>query len=612
MIPTTTGKSRLRVSLFAILMALCIAVAVPGISGAVTRPEAVGTGAMVTSAHSLASLAGMEILRKGGNAFDAAVAVGAVVSVVEPFYSNAAGIGFMTLHVAKTGEVISLDMIGPVPAAATEEMFNDKTAREVGYKAGVVPGNIGGWIMLLEKYGTMSLAEVFAAAIHYADDGFPVDPLLAKHINRAKTNFSLFPSSIKVFLKDGKAPEVGDMFYQKDLARTFKRLVAAEKKARKAKKNRKQAIMAAYDLFYKGDIAKEMAAFYKENGGYFTVQDFASFKPAFIPAIHTKYKDYDVYTNAPTSRGGVQTLMTLNMLERYDLKKIGHNTPEYLHLLAETLKLVNADVYETVTDMKFSKVPVEGMISKKYAEERAKLINREKASLYGLPGKPADFAKAAPSGPSLASLSSAAAAAYQDDPNTTHYDVVDKAGNAVACTQTIGTFGTKTVVGDTGLIFHNATRYGSFAPDKDHVCAIAAGKRPLANNAACIAKKNGKLFMVWGTPGGEGIGQTQMQVFLNVVEFGMGIQEAVEAARIQLKASPNFFKMKDVTVSINMEKSVPKDVQDALIAKDNKLIVSKQLFDEGFGGMQGILINQQNGSFTGAGDPRRGGYAIGY
>jgi gamma-glutamyltranspeptidase/glutathione hydrolase len=203
-------------------------------------------------------------------------------------------------------------------------------------------------------------------------------------------------------------------------------------------------------------------------------------------------------------------------------------------------------------------------------------------------------------------------ASYEDDPNTTHFDIVDKAGNAAACTQTIGTFGTKTVVGNTGLIFHNATRPGSFAPDKGHVCSIAAGKLPLANNAACIAKKNGKLFMVWGTPGGEGIGQSQMQVFLNVVEFGMGIQEAVEAPRIQLRAKPDFFKMKDVEISIEMDKRVPKAVQEALIAKENKLIVSKKAFDEGFGGMQGILINQQNGSYTGAGDPRRGGYAIGY
>jgi gamma-glutamyltranspeptidase/glutathione hydrolase len=605
-------KSRFTIAVFTILFSSAFMPAMSW-SAELTRPEAVGTGAMVTSAHSLASLAGMEILRKGGNAFDAAVAVGAAVSVLEPFYSNAGGIGFMTLHVAKTGEVISLDMMGPVPASATEEMFNDKTARELGYKAGVVPGNMGGWIMLLEKYGTMSLAQVFAAAIHYAQDGFPVDPLLANHINRAKGSFGLFPSSTKLFLKDGKGAEEGEIFYQKDLAKTFKRLVAAEKKALQAKKNRKQAIMAAYDLFYKGDIAKEMAAFYKENGGYFTLKDFASFKPVFSPAIHTKYKEYDVYSNAPTSRGGLQTLMNLNLLESFDLKKIGRDTPEYLHLLTEVIKLNNADVYETVTDPKFSKVPVEGMISKKYADERRKLINMEKASPYGLPGKPATFAKANPSSLTLASLNPAATeASYQDDPNTTHFDIVDKAGNAAACTQTIGTFGTKTVVGNTGLIFHNATRPGSFAPDKGHVCSIAAGKLPLANNAACIAKKNGKLFMVWGTPGGEGIGQSQMQVFLNVVEFGMGIQEAVEAPRIQLRAKPDFFKMKDVEISIEMDKRVPKAVQEALIAKENKLIVSKKAFDEGFGGMQGILINQQNGSYTGAGDPRRGGYAIGY
>ncbi len=205
----------------------------------------------------------------------------------------------------------------------------------------------------------------------------------------------------------------------------------------------------------------------------------------------------------------------------------------------------------------------------------------------------------------------APAASYVDDPNTTHFDVVDSAGNAVAGTPTIGTFGTKVVVGNTGVIFHNATRYGSFSPYKEDVNFIGGGKTPLINNSPLIALKNGKLFMVWGTPGGESIGQTQMQLFLNVVEFGMGIQEAIEATRVELRARPDFYKP-GAEVSIGFESRLPEAARKALEAKGNKIRVEEQPFAQVFGGMQGILVNLVTGTLTGGADPRRGGCALGY
>jgi len=376
--------------------------------------------------------------------------------------------------------------------------------------------------------------------------------------------------------------------------------------------------MAAYDFFYKGDLAREFSAFYQENEGLFTLKDFSDYQPVWAKPIHTKYKEYDVYSNGPTSRGGIQTLMNLNLLEPYDLKKLGHNSPEYIHLLAETIKLVNADVYKYVGDPKSSKIPLESMISKQYANERRKSINLEKASPYAEAGHPQADPEAVDAGRSArprvttATLTPAPSeASYQDDTNTTHFDIVDQAGNAVACTPTIGTFGTKVVVGNTGVIFHNATRYGSFSPYKEDVNFINGGKTPLINNSPLIALKNGRPFMIWGTPGGEGIGQTQVQLFLNVVEFGMGIQEAVEAPRIELRARPDFYKP-GAEVSIGFESRVPETTRKALEARGNKLRVEEQPFAQVFGGMQGILIDPEFKTLTGGADPRRGGCALGY
>jgi gamma-glutamyltranspeptidase / glutathione hydrolase len=579
--------------------------------------EAVGTKAMVASAHSLATQAGLDILKKGGNAFDAAVAICATLNVVEPSRSGMGGVGFMTLYIASTGEVVSLQMTGAAPYAATPDKFKNKRDQEAGYLSGVVPGNFGGWIYLLDKYGTMTLGDVVATATRYAEEGFPVDRYLRETLDDSRSNLEIFPTTAAVFVPNGALPKEGELLVQADLARTFTRLVAAEGAARKAGKTRSQALMAAYDCFYTGDLAKEFVAFYQENGGLFTARDLADYRPVFATPIHTAYKGYDVYSSGPTSRGGVQTLMNLNLLESYDLKATGFNSPEYIHLLAESIKLVNADVYRYVADPQSNAIPLEGLLSKAYAAERRKLINAETASPYAAAGNPAPFqtpGSPAPSAflaPSAAPAVGVARASYADDPNTTHFDVVDAAGNAVAGTPTIGTFGTKVVVGNTGVIFHNATRQGSFSPYRDDVNFIGGGKTPLINNSPLIALKNGKLFMVWGTPGGEGIGQTQMQLFLNVVEFGMGIQEAIEATRIELRARPDFYKP-GAAVSIGFESRLPESVRAALEAKGNKTRVEDSPFAQVFGGMQGILVNRATGTLTGGADPRRGGCALGY
>ena len=581
-------------------------------------PEAVGTTGMVSAAHSLATQAGMDILKKGGNAFDAAVAVAATLGVVEPSRSSISGVGFMTLYDAKTKEVVSLQMTGAAPNAAKPEVFKNRRDQEIGYLSGVVPGNFGGWVYLLEKYGSMSLAEVLKSAVHYAEKGYPLDSYGVEVLSKVKASMAIFPTSAKVFLPAGNIPQEGEILTQKDLANTMKRLIAAEQNARKGGKSRRDALMAAYDLFYKGDLAKEMVAFYKENEGLFTAKDLADYKPVWAKPVHTRYKDYDVYSNNAPSRGGIQTVMILNILETFDLKKMGHNSAEYLHLLAETIKLVNADVYKFVGDPKFVNVPIEGLLSKEYAAERRKLITMDKALPFGTPGNPGAFQKISALQPTteppvtLAALSidSGNVTSYVDDTNTTHIDIYDKAGNAVACTPTIGTFGTKVVVGNTGMIFHNATRFGSFSPYKGDANFIDGGKTSLLNNSPLIALKNGKPAMVWGTPGGEGIGQLQFQVFLNVVEFGMGIQDAIEAVRMQLVAKPDFYKPE--VISPRFESRLPAETRKALESKGHQVQVMKEEFEQDLGGMQGIVINQSNGVLKGGADPRRGGSSLGY
>jgi gamma-glutamyltranspeptidase/glutathione hydrolase len=600
-------------SLRAVLVLLVAGLAASPVPlGGAIQYQAVGRQAMVASANSLATLAGVEILRKGGNAFDAAIAVAATLNVVEPSRSGMGGVGFMTLYVAKTGEVVSLQMTGPAPYAATPDKFKNKRDQEAGYLAGVVPGCFGGWVALLQKYGTLSLGDVLQSAIHYADSGFPVDSYLVETIGDAKSNLEIFPTTAAVFLPGGQVPKVGELLVQKDLAATLQRLVAAEAAAAKAGKTRVQALSAAHDLFYKGDLAKQFVAFYKENDGLFDLKDFADYAAAFGKPIHTTYRGYDIYSNGPTSRGGVQTLMNLNLLEAYDLKQMGHNSPEYVHLLSETIKLVNADVYKFVADPKSSSIPLEGLLSKEYALQRRALIGKDKAGPYGEAGTPPGAPRAASAPPkSAVSEGIEPVASYADDPNTTHFDIVDKDGNGVACTPTIGTFGTKVVVGSTGVIFHNATRYGSFSPYKDDVNFIGGGKTPLINNSPLIALKDGKLFMVWGTPGGEGIGQTQMQAFLNVVEFGMGIQDAIEVPRIELRARPDFYKP-GAEVSIGFESRMPEATRKGLEAKGHAIRLEQEPYAQVFGGMQGIVINQAFKTMTGGADPRRGGCAMGY
>ncbi len=567
------------------------------------RPAVVGVEGLVTSANSLASQAGLDILKKGGNAIDAAVAVAATLHVVEFHASGLDGNGFATIYWAPENKVYSVGMTGAVPYAADLKNLT-KEEVDIGYKAGCVPGVFGGWIETMQKFGTMSLAEVMESAINYAENGFPVTPVFQSNIESNKINFELYPTSARVFLPGGKVPAVGEMFYMKDLANTYRKLVAAEQMALAQGKSRNEALQAAYDRFYTGDIAQEIVRFYQENGGFFTAEDLADYKPVWKEPLHTNYRGYDVFISPSTSRTGYEVCMQLNLIEGFDLQALGHNSADYLHLVFESIKLAKSDIYQYVADEAFVDIPTEAMLSKEYADVRRELIDMDKAMEFPEAGVPEELK-------AVAQLSNAIAYREQiiDDGETTNFEVIDSFGNAVGVTPTHGSFfGTRVVVGNTGLLFNNGTRYGSIAPYEDNVNYLEGGKISLLGNGPAVVMKDGKPFMIYGTPGGEGIGQTTFQVLLNVVDFGMGIQDAIEAPRGTLSANPDFYTP-GAAITVGLESRIPEEVIKEFEAKGHTIRLYPE-FTSSVGGMQGIIIHPEFGTWTAGADPRREGYAI--
>jgi len=365
----------------ALAAALLIATGSSVTAQGIYRPNIVGKNGVVASAHSLASEAGLQILRDGGNAIDAAVAVMAALNVVEPNASGAAGNGCLTIFWKPEGQVKELLMTGAAPFKMPAEGLTPEE-RDGGILAGVTPGNYGGWIEALDKYGTKSLAEVLQPAIGYAEFGFSISQALSDVIESYRPILELNPTTAKIWLKDGKAPKAGTIIIQADLTKTFKTLCEAERVVLAKGQSRSVALKAAYDCFYTGEIAHKIVDFYKENGGLFTQEDLAAYRPEWVDPVTTNYRGYDVYSTPATSRGGIELIMGLNMIEPYDVKKMGLNSAEELHLVAEIMKIVKSDVYQYVADPRFVNIPLAGLISKEYAAKRRALIDPSKAIMF--------------------------------------------------------------------------------------------------------------------------------------------------------------------------------------------------------------------------------------
>ncbi|MBT4137709.1 MAG: gamma-glutamyltransferase [Candidatus Latescibacteria bacterium] len=535
--------------------------------GLVHRSTVTGTQGMVASAHPLATLAGVRMLLNGGNAFDAVVAVAAALNVVEPYMSGIAGVGYALVRNAQDKTMRVLDYCGPTPHEARAELFHKVTDKDHGPRSCLVPGACAGWLELLAKHGTMSPAQVFAPAIELAENGYAVTVRNAQFMS--DNGGHLYQTAEDVILSRGRAPLPGEILVQKNLAQTFRRVAEG-----------------GVEAFYRGDLAKEMVSYIQGEGGWLSEKDLAEFQPEWVEPIMTNYRGYDIYVPPPPS-AGFQILQTLNMLEGFDLAGMGHHAELALHLFIEAVKLGNADRVEYAAD---KDIDIDGLISKAYAAKRRALIGERAgvhrgeyypfAKLPGEiePGQPGDWLNEC----------------------TTHFDVVDKDGNSVAITQSLGSgFGSGMVVGNTGMFLNNFIRWGDLVPGSPNCI------RPNMKLDMCLSPmqvlQNGNLFSALGTPGSWGIQQTSVQFLTNVLDYNMNIQAGIEAPR---------FRLASEGTSASIESRVPDAVLKALEKRGHDI---KRLPDWSpiCGGAQGIVVDPDTGAMMGGADPRRDGYAIG-
>jgi len=522
---------------------------------------------MVASAHPLASAVGLEILKKGGNAVDAAVATAFALGVVEPNASGLGGGGFIVFYNAKTKSVESIDYREVAPLKATPDMYKltpdgkiVDNATTIGHRAVAVPGTLAGLEMALKRWGTMSLKDLMAPSIKLAEDGYTVSATLNGMMKDNFEKLSRFPAASKIYLKNGLPYEDGDKLVLKDLAKSY-RLIAEK----------------GSDVFYKGEIAeaieKEMAA----GGGLITKADLAAYTPTVREPVRGTYRGYEIISMPPPSSGGTHVIQILNILEGFDMARLGHNTAASIHIMAEAMKRVFADRAKYSGDADFVKVPTKALLSKEYAAESRKQISEEKVGEKVPAGNPFP---------------------YQSG-GTSHSSYVDKDGNMVALTQTINLFfASGVVVPGYGIMLND--EMDDFTPVPGNANSVEPRKRPISSMSPTIVLKDGKPLLSVGTPGATRIITALPQVIMNVVDHGMDLQQAINAPRIHC-----------MTGEILMESRVPKEVQETLKAKGHKVTV-RGAMDLYFGGAQGVMVDTKTGKLYGGADPRRDGFAAGY
>jgi gamma-glutamyltranspeptidase/glutathione hydrolase len=573
------------------------------------RPEVPGVNGLVTAGHPLASMAGLRILMAGGNAIDASVAVLATLNVVRPQMSGAGGNGFLTYFDKNSGDVHSLTAAGAAPKALVASELEAEELNK-GILAGVVPGLLGGWVSMLKAHGSMSLSEVLMPALEYAENGHPIEASVVQAIESQQDLFRSYPTSARTFLPGNKIPKVGELFRMPELASTFRKLMEAEQTASDEGKSRGEALDAAFDRFYSGDIADEFTRFYAKEGGLFAKEDFKEFSPIWSKPLHVKYRGYDIYSSPPTSRGGLEVLMQMKLIERFDIEALGEGNPLLTHLMVEAIQVAKSDIYQYVADPNLFSVPTEGMLSENYISLRSKLISEDNSMTYPMAGRPDGHDKGSNefwnAGKNL-QLGSDREVSHPG--STTSFSIMDKEGNIVACTPTHGgAFGTGVVVGNTGITFNNGTRIGSTSPYSGHVNYARGGQVPILNNSPVIVLKDGEFVLALGTPGGETIGQTQFQVLVNVLDLGMSVQEAIEAPRFSLFARPNFYRAgSEITMRIEDRISIEHFRGLQKLGHNVELAPSYSL-----GSIQAILKNISLGTFMAGADPRRAAYAVGW
>lgn len=535
--------------------------------------------AMVVSVHSLATDVGVDVMRQGGNAVDAAVATGFALAVVHPQAGNIGGGGFMLIRMAD-GTIHFLDYREKAPAAASVDMYWDKQGNVVpdlsivGYKAIGVPGSVAGMVTAEKKWGKLGLAKVMAPAIALARDGFPLPWEYAREFR--DSHLSEFPESRRIFQRDGNFYQSGEIFKQPELAHTL------------------ELIAANPDDFYHGEMAKEIAAAVQKGGGIITAQDLANYEVKEREAIHGTYRGYDVYSAPPPSSGGVALVEILNILEKFNLTRLGADSAEAMHLTIEAYRRAFEDRADFMGDPDFSKIPVAQLIDKNYATAWRGSINPDRASISKQLKRPAG---------AFDNLDKMARAATAPEPHeTTHYSTVDPEGNAVSVTTTLnGGFGAYVMAGNLGFLLNNemddfAAKVGvpnMYGLIQGPANAVGANKRPLSAMTPTIVTKDGKLFMVLGSPGGPTIITTVANILMGVIDYGLDIQQAVDAPRFHNQWLPD-----ETTVE---NKRFSPDTLRLLEAK-GQTIDSRHSY---WGDAECILIDPKTGERLGGHDLRQ-------
>jgi gamma-glutamyltranspeptidase/glutathione hydrolase len=572
--------------------------------GRTMRPIIRGRHYAVASMKAEATRAAERILEAGGNAFDAIVAGQAVLGVVDAAMNGVGSDAVILIYDARAKKVVSLNAEGTAPRLATIEWYKKnnggKLPQSDGLLAGTVPGMVDAWYILLDRWGTMSFEKVLEQAIDLAENGFPIGNLMARAIATSR-KITKYPSTTKIYLPDGKPPNPGDIFRNPALARTLKKLVEAEKQS--AAKGRHAGLQAARDRFYKGDIALEMAKFSEANGGLFRYEDFAAYTAKVEEPVSINYRGYQIYKN-PSASQGPSELFALNMLEGFDLKAMGHNSAAYIHTSVEALKLAMGDREKYLGDMDFIRIPYEGLLSKEYAAERRKLIDPDNASLELRPGAAEKFMKNAPAMDRPLKVTTKDDAEHDGD--TSYIAIVDEARNMITLTPSLhSAFGTGVAMGELGFIFNCRGDYYSLEAGEAN--ALAPGKRPRSTLQGTLVMKDGQPQMVLGTPGADNQVLATMQTLLNMIDFGMNVQQAIEAPHWSTRSFPaSPFPHTMHPGDLSVESRVPESVREALKAKGHKLTVTGAWTGTS---LAGIVLDLRTGVLSAGADPRSEAYA---
>jgi len=555
---------------------------------------------MVATTTPSATRAAARILAAGGNAFDAIVAGQAVLGIVQPAMNGLGSDAQLLVYDARQKKVFSVNAEGTAPKLATIEWYKTNQAGRLpssdSLLAGTVPGVVDAWYVLLSRWGTKTFGELLAPAIELAERGVSLGRMLNSR------GLAKYPTSVRLYAPGGKIWKDGELFKNPDLARTLRRLVEAEKEA--TPKGRLAALRAARDRFYKGDIAREMAQFSEENGGLFRYEDFANYSAEVEEPVSVNYHGYTVYKNPSASQGPAE-LIALNLLEGFNLKSMGLNSAEYIHTSVEAFKLAMADRDTYLGDMAFIRIPYAGLLSKEYAAERRKLIDAATASMDFRPGDVARYAPGYQPVDRPRDMTTRGNADHTGD--TSYIAVVDRERNMISFTPSLHSgFGTKVVMGNLGFPFNCRGDYYSLVAG--HANALEPGKRPRSTLQGTLVLKDDKPFLVTGSPGGDDQCMRTIQTLLNIVDFGMNAQQAIEAPRWTTRSFPaSPFPHTMYPGEMSVEQRVPDAVRTALIARGHKLKVGGPWT---MGSLAAIVVDPKTGVLSAGTDPRVDAYAI--